>query len=165
MPEHYTEILDDAGLKALMAHFSQERPPLVAMDFEGEFNLHCYGEKLCLIQIYDGKNFYLIDPFPITAQLLGEFLTMKNMVWLFFSGDSDASLVYKQYGVRMRSIYDVQHLVEVLDLPKKGLGCRAVESARSGDSGKETLPTPQLDQAPYRGGGEAVCPGRCGPPF
>ena len=121
MPINYTEILDDSGLRALMERFTQERPPLVAMDFEGEFNLHCYGEKLCLIQIYDGKNFYLIDPFPITPQLLGEFLTMKNMVWLFYSGDSDASLIYKQFGVRMHSIYDVQHLVEVLDLPKKGL--------------------------------------------
>ena len=34
----------------------------IAVDFEGEFNLHIYGEHLCLIQVYDGKSYYIIDP-------------------------------------------------------------------------------------------------------
>ena len=34
----------------------------IAVDFEGEFNLHIYGEHLCLIQIFDGSVYYIIDP-------------------------------------------------------------------------------------------------------
>ena len=34
----------------------------IAVDFEGEFNLHIYGEHLCLIQIFDKSNYYIIDP-------------------------------------------------------------------------------------------------------
>jgi ribonuclease D len=29
----------------------------IAMDFEGEINLHIYGEHLCLIQVFDSIPF------------------------------------------------------------------------------------------------------------
>ncbi|MDL0089752.1 hypothetical protein [Campylobacter gastrosuis] len=33
----------------------------LAVDFECEYNRHKYGEFLCLVQIFDGKNCYVID--------------------------------------------------------------------------------------------------------
>ena len=98
------------------------------MDFEGEFNLHVYGEKLCLIQVYDGSSYYPVDPFPIADEIIVKFLSMKNMLYMFFAADSDRSLVYKQYKVKMNAVYDLQHLVEVLDLPGKGLDAMLSEA-------------------------------------
>ena len=35
---------------------------LLAVDFEGEWNLHRYGLHLCLIQISDGEKTFIVDP-------------------------------------------------------------------------------------------------------
>jgi len=121
MPIQYTWISDNQELQKLSRNLLESTDRLLAMDFEGEFNLHVYGERLCLIQLFDGQNYYLIDPFPLDDAVLAEFLTLKNKIYMFYSADSDISLVYKQYKVKMNGIYDLQHLVEVLDLPKKGL--------------------------------------------
>ncbi|MDF1566893.1 MAG: hypothetical protein RQ801_02865 [Spirochaetaceae bacterium] len=121
MPISYTWISDDDQLKKLSRKLLDREDRLLAIDFEGEFNLHVYGERLCLIQLFDGKDYYLIDPFPMDDAVLAEFLTLKNKIYMFYSADSDISLIYKQYKVKMNGIYDLQHLVEVLDLPKKGL--------------------------------------------
>ena len=51
----------------------------VAMDFEGEFNLHIYGEHLCLIQLFDGSSFFLADPFNLSEAVLRTFFEEKDM--------------------------------------------------------------------------------------
>jgi len=121
MQRDYTDIRSNDELLKLIKSLNDRNVKTIAMDFEGEFNLHVYGEKLCLIQMYDGINYYLVDPFSLSDEILARFLTLKNMLYIFFAADSDRSLVYKQYGVKMNAVYDLQHLVEVLDLPGKGL--------------------------------------------
>jgi len=121
MHRDYIDISSSDALQKLIKSFSDRNVKILAMDFEGEFNLHVYGEKLCLIQVFDGENYYLVDPFPISDEIIIKFLTLKNMLYMFFAADSDRSLVFKQYGVKMYGVYDLQHLVEVLDLPGKGL--------------------------------------------
>ena len=121
MSFEYTDITRNNQLTDLMQDLNERQVRVLAMDFEGEFNLHVYGERLCLIQVYDGDRYFLVDPMSISRDIIGRFLTMKNMLYMFYSADSDRSLVYKTLGVKMLRVYDVQHLVEVLDLPKKGL--------------------------------------------
>jgi ribonuclease D len=65
---------DEELLKAIEVLNSKER---IAVDFEGEFNLHVYGEHLCLIQVYDGDVFYIIDP-------RSKALTVKGLEAFFF---------------------------------------------------------------------------------
>ena len=121
MQRDYVDIRSNDDLHKLINSLNDRNVKTIAMDFEGEFNLHVYGEKLCLIQMYDGDDYYLIDPFPLSDEIITKFLTLKNMLYIFFAADSDRSLVFKQYGVKMNGVYDLQHLVEVLDLPGKGL--------------------------------------------
>lgn len=121
MSRDYIDITNNDQLNKLVKSWNERGVRLIAMDFEGEFNLHVYGEKLCLIQVYDGSNYYLVDPFGLSDEVLVNFLTIKNMLYMFFAADSDRSLVFKQYKVKMNAVYDLQHLVEVLDLPGKGL--------------------------------------------
>lgn len=121
MPRDYIDIDSNNQVNNLIKSWNERNIHLIAMDFEGEFNLHVYGERLCLIQVFDGSDYYLIDPFGLSDEVLVNFLTIKNMLYMFFAADSDRSLVYKQYKVKMNAVYDLQHLVEVLDLPGKGL--------------------------------------------
>ena len=62
----YSYIASDDQLKSFRNHLDRNNINIVSMDFEGEFNLHRYGETLCLIQVFDGTEFFVIDPFSIS---------------------------------------------------------------------------------------------------
>jgi len=106
----YTLINSDQQLEQILEMWKKEQITSFAIDFEGEFNLHVYGEHLCLIQLYDSKNFYLIDPLSVSIGLLKEFFEDEHIEKIMFDGSSDASLLYKNYHIMMKGIYDV-HLI------------------------------------------------------
>ena len=70
----YSTIDSDKKLSQLIQSWKQREISSIAMDFEGEFNLHIYGEHLCLIQIFDGQEYFLIDPFKVSKEALKSFL-------------------------------------------------------------------------------------------
>ena len=85
------------------------------MDFEGEYNLHIYGEHLCLIQIYDTEGFYIIDPRSsrVTKKGLETFFTLPTeKIWFDIQGD--AALIYKVYGLKINNVYDVRVPAKIL---------------------------------------------------
>ncbi len=109
----YAYLDTDGKIEEAVAAFSgRER---IAVDFEGEFNLHVYGEHLCLVQIFDGQSFFIIDPRSgrVTPKGLEAFFSSSvRKVW--FDCQSDASLVSKAYGLSISSIFDVRVLAEAL---------------------------------------------------
>ena len=109
----YSYLDSDQKIMDAVAVFSGK--DRIAVDFEGEFNLHIYGEHLCLIQIFDGSEFYIIDPRSagVTDKGLAAFFsTPVKKLW--FDCQSDASLVYKAYGLTITGICDVRVLAETL---------------------------------------------------
>jgi ribonuclease D len=117
----YTMIKTDDELGEYRRHLDSNSIRTVAMDFEGEFNLHVYGKKLCLIQVFDGSRFFLIDPFRISSQELAAVLGDKLVMKLFYGAESDIALVSKQYGIQMKSVYDLKLLADLFDFPGQGL--------------------------------------------
>lgn len=105
---HYVSLDDDDKFLSQIRQWKEEGVTSVAMDFEGEFNLHIYGEHLCLIQLYDGRNFFLADPFRLSRDALETFLADASIEKVMFSCDSDASLVRKEYRIQMENVYDVR---------------------------------------------------------
>ena len=103
----YSLIIDSASLCLMIEKWNKcER---IAVDFECEFNLHIYGEHLCLIQIYDGSGFYIIDPRSNAVSresLIEFFLSPVKKVW--FDCQSDNALVFKKYSVGIANICDVR---------------------------------------------------------
>lgn len=88
----------------------------IAVDFEGEFNLHIYGEHLCLIQVYDGAVYYIIDPRSprLSKEALCSFFTSPvKKVW--FDMQSDNSLIFKNYGVSLANVTDIRIMAKCLD--------------------------------------------------
>lgn len=117
----YTTISTDEELINLRKNWFNKNIHVIAMDFEGEYNLHAYGCKLCLIQVFDGFDFYIIDPFELSKIELKKTLEDKNLVKIFYGAESDISLVYRQYGIKMNSVWDLKTFVDVLEYEKKGL--------------------------------------------
>lgn len=141
-------VTSDEEIKNLLIHWEQGGVSQIAMDFEGEFNLHCYGEHLCLIQIFDGRDFYLVDPLyadevasrenaqvqgkpfapfcnfsapPLTAEGLRLLLESEQVEKLWFDCASDGELVWKKFGIRLTKVYDLFRVAKVLGLVGPGL--------------------------------------------
>ena len=112
---------NDQKLAAFLKHLKDRSITTLAVDFEGEFNLHVYGEKLCLVQIFDGTTFFTIDPFAVSADLLKQFLEDRKVLKLFFGAGSDVQLVYKESKIVLNSVLDLQILAEVAGCVNKGL--------------------------------------------
>lgn len=118
---HFTLIDSDHKLIQFRKHLHNNNIRRVAMDFECEFNLHSYGTKLCLVQVFDGNRFFIIDPFGVSREELAKTLETKSIVKFFFSASSDKMLVYRQYGILVRSVFDLALLVDALGFEEKGL--------------------------------------------
>ncbi|GHT83605.1 hypothetical protein FACS1894137_05150 [Spirochaetia bacterium] len=119
--DSFTLIETAADLAAFRQYLVQETVDKLAMDFEGDFNLHAYGERLCLIQLFDGKKYFIIDPLHIPNEELILFLENKKIVKYMYGTESDISLIYKQYGIRLNNVFDQQLLADVLGMEHKGL--------------------------------------------
>ena len=121
MQKEYQLIETERELTAYLELLKEERIRLISVDIEGEFNLHVYGEKLCLIQIYDGKRRVVIDPFPFTNEQLNAVFADDKIVKIMYDASSDASLLKNHYEVDVRSVLDLRIAVELLDFEKKNL--------------------------------------------
>jgi ribonuclease D len=117
----YTFVETDEDMVNLRKYLYNENITKIAMDFEGEFNLHSYGEKLCLIQIFDGQKFFIIDPFKISSEEIIKFLEYKQTIKIMYGVESDVSLVYSQYGIRIKNIFDQKIIVDIFNLEHNGL--------------------------------------------
>jgi ribonuclease D len=104
----YTVIDSDQRLCDTVSKWKAQGTDLLAMDFEGEFNLHIYGEHLCLVQLFDGNSFYLIDPFKVTPEGLKSFFEDPYFEKIMFDCASDSALVRKEFGIQLQHIYDIR---------------------------------------------------------
>ncbi len=93
-----------------------EKKPFVSVDFEGEFNLHCYGEHLCLVQIFSGDEYFIIDPRSqkVTKKGLEAFFS-SDVEKLWFDCQSDLALIRKNYELDCKNIYDIRVLALLIE--------------------------------------------------
>lgn len=112
----YSWVSSDEALSELLDKWEESAVKSIAVDFEGEFNLHIYGEHLCLVQIFDGKEFYLIDPFSVSAKVLKRLFEKPELEKIWFACSSDANLLWKKYSIRLTNVYDLAVEQEILGL-------------------------------------------------
>ncbi|MDT4761071.1 HRDC domain-containing protein [Sphaerochaeta sp. PS] len=104
----YSTIDSDKKLSDLLQSWKQRGITTIAMDFEGEFNLHIYGEHLCLVQVFDGELYYILDPFKVSVPALKQFLEDSDLEKIMFDCASDSALVRKGYDISLANIYDIR---------------------------------------------------------
>ncbi|HJO92010.1 MAG TPA: hypothetical protein QF753_01310 [Victivallales bacterium] len=103
-----------------------EKVNIIAIDIEGEYNLHCYGEHLCLIQIYDNKNEIIIDPLKFKDEntlthILKIIFESRKILKIMYDSSSDASLLKNRYKIKINSVLDLRPAVHLLDYNKQSL--------------------------------------------
>jgi ribonuclease D len=117
----YTFIDTDSDFRRYMTRLRERRVTTIAMDVEGEFNLHVYGERFCLLQLYDGHEEVVVDPTTTSTQLFKELLENRDLLKIFYDCSSDRLLLAKTKGIIINSILDLRPAVEFLDFSRNDL--------------------------------------------
>jgi len=114
-------IKSHSEFQSYLEGFEDKKYSVIALDIEAESNLHAYGEKLCLIQIFDGTNKVLIDPLEMDNNILKTFFENRTILKIVYDASSDLSLLKNTRNIDMKSILDLRPAVEILDYEKKDL--------------------------------------------
>lgn len=114
----YSFIKEPDRLNELILNWKTRGITSVAMDFEGESNLHCYGEHLCIVQIFDGEEYHIIDALVLKKSEDG-LNALRNLFEgdvekIMFACQSDSSLVRKTLGMQMENVFDVRVIAMAL---------------------------------------------------
>ena len=114
----YTHIETSQQLREFIASFLTAGTKSFAMDFEEESNLHVYGEHLCLIQLFDGKKYYVIDAWKIQNSPDGvnslKFFLESPVEKVMFDCSSDAAIVRKTLGSQSAGVFDIRIIAQAL---------------------------------------------------
>ena len=105
-------------LEAVLSRWEEQGVLCVAMDFEEESNLHVYGEHLCIIQLFDGNKYYILDARAL-AKTEDGLASMKAFLEgpvekIMFACQSDAALARKTLGIQLSNIFDVRVIAMAL---------------------------------------------------
>jgi len=118
---NYIKIKNEAELRSYMKKFDEKGLHIIALDIEAESNLHVYGEKLCLTQIFDGVNSVIIDPLKINNDTLKLLFENTNILKVMYDAGSDLSLLKNTADIEIKSILDLRPAAELLNYEKKDL--------------------------------------------
>ncbi len=93
----------------------------VAVDIEGENNLHAYGIRVCLVQLFDGRRGWLVDPLAVhDRSLLADLLERSAWSKVMFDAANDLLALRHDLGVRLAPLCDLAIAARLLGL-KGGL--------------------------------------------
>lgn len=118
---NYINIGNEAELRSYLKKFEDKELQVIALDIEAESNLHAYGEKLCLTQIFDGVNNIIIDPLKIDNATLTLLFENPNILKVMYDAGSDLSLLKNSANIEIKSILDLKPAAELLNYEKKDL--------------------------------------------
>ncbi|MBL7005988.1 MAG: HRDC domain-containing protein [Spirochaetia bacterium] len=119
---HIHELTTNQEIGEYVNELEKSGQNIIALDLEGEFNLHCYGEHLCLVQIFDGTREVIIDPIAHPElTMMNEIFTKRNLLKIMYDASSDAALIQHLFGVRIASILDLRPAVSLLEYSSQSL--------------------------------------------
>ncbi len=116
---NYKWINKRGDLQAYVESLKSDKCTSIALDLEGEFNLHVYGERLCLVQLYDGRDAVILDPLKIETDALKLLFEDEKLLKVMWDASSDMSLLVNGYDTTIKSVLDLRPAADVLDFPKK----------------------------------------------
>ena len=117
----YTYIGKDSQLVDFLQRLKERDVRTVAIDLEGEFNLHVYGERFCLLQVFDGQEEVVVDPFTTSIDLIKGFLENRNLLKVMYDCASDRALLFKSHQIALNSILDLRPAIDLLGFQKQDL--------------------------------------------
>jgi ribonuclease D len=149
----FTYVDTEAGLVELLEQVGGSSCERCAIDIEAD-SLHCYEEKLCLIQFAAADRFAVIDPLAFeNLQPFVEFLDSTE-VWLH-GADFDMRMLRRTFNRIPGIVYDTQTAARLLGARKFGLanlvddhfGVVLPKGSQKADWGRRPLSRKMLDYA------------------
>jgi len=93
---------------------------LISVDLESD-SYHHYTEKIALLQIGDGENIYIIDPFGADLAAAAPLFADKRVEKVFHDVDYDGRMLLTFLGVKPAPIFDTMIAARILGKEKVGL--------------------------------------------
>jgi ribonuclease D len=118
---NFINIASKSELRSYLRRFEDKGLHIIALDIEAESNLHAYGEKLCLTQIFDGVNNIIIDTLRVDHDSLKLLFENTGILKVMYDAGSDLSLLKNTSNIEIKSILDLRPAVELLNYDKKDL--------------------------------------------
>ncbi|MFC2122583.1 hypothetical protein ACFLRP_02730 [Bacteroidota bacterium] len=118
---NYTLIDTCDSLQKYLDYLLKAKQKVIALDTEANNHLHAYGQKLCLIQIYDGTSSIIVDPNSIEDDILRKLFENRDILKIMYDAPSDISLLVNSKNMTINSILDLSPGVELLKYSKKDL--------------------------------------------
>ncbi|PSR54868.1 ribonuclease D [Adhaeribacter arboris] len=110
---YFSYISTQTNFLAAVTQLAQSRE--LALDLEFDDNRYTYGLNLCLVQIADREQCYLIDPFTIkNLEPLWELVDDPSITKIIHSSTNDI-LLLKKLGCRPRGIFDTEIAARLLN--------------------------------------------------
>jgi ribonuclease D len=110
----------DGELETVCKGLSREK--IIGVDLEAD-SMHCFKEKICLIQIAGEDQAFLVDPFLINDfSPFVALLENKEIVKIFHGADFDVRSLDRELGCRIENLFDTEIACRFLNVRERGLG-------------------------------------------
>ncbi|MCF6247577.1 MAG: SinI family restriction endonuclease [Desulfobacula sp.] len=116
---NYQFISTAAELDKACSHFLKEK--IIGVDIEAD-SMHCFKEKICLIQMACAGQSFLIDPFEMKE--IDPFLKVlenPEIVKIFHGSDFDIRSLDRDYGIQVNNLFDTEIACRFLGVKERGL--------------------------------------------
>lgn len=112
-------IADQAGFDELIGGL--EREPLIGADTEAA-SFHRYHDRIYLLQLSSRSITAVVDPVAVPdLSRLGVLLSQDSVEFVFHDADYDLRLFQRQFGFRLRNLFDTRVAAQFLNEPGIGL--------------------------------------------
>ncbi len=118
---NYNLIDTNNGLQKYLDDLLAAKQIVIALDTEANNHMYAYGQQLCLIQIYDGINTIIVDPYNIDDGTLRNLFENRDILKIMYDAPNDISLLVNSKNMTIKSILDLRPGVELLNYKKKDL--------------------------------------------
>lgn len=161
LPERYAEawppviwVAEPAALERALARWREV--PALGVDTEAN-SFHAYRERLCLLQVSDGTDDWLVDPIALGDELkrLAPLFADPKVVKVFHAAEYDLMLLRRELGIEVRGLFDTQVAMTLLKHKQTGLaallndiyGIELSKKEQRSDWGRRPLTDSQLAYA------------------
>jgi ribonuclease D len=95
--------------------------PAIGVDTEGD-SFFSYTEKVCLVQISDGKTDYVVDPLAVRdLSPLAPIMADRRTVKVFHGADYDVVCLKRDFGFDIRGLFDTMLASQLVGFARVGL--------------------------------------------
>lgn len=107
-----------------LAHVCLKLEPceIIGVDLEAD-SMHCFSEKICLIQIAGPNQAWLVDPFLINDfSPFSQILANPEIIKVFHGSDFDVRSLDRELSVEIENLFDTEIACRFLNIKARGLG-------------------------------------------